>query len=72
MISPLERVERFPRLLVTGLLIAAAGAEAGDERACAADESEDDGGVFGRVVTAGLRAQGKCCGEDESEGKSES
>jgi hypothetical protein len=67
--SQLDGVDRFPRLLVAGLLLAAAGAEACNECAGAADESEDDGGIFGRVVAAGLGAQRKGCGEDESEGQ---
>jgi hypothetical protein len=49
-------------------MLFAAGAEAGDEDAGAADESEDDGGVFRRIDAAGLGAERKSDGERECEG----
>jgi hypothetical protein len=55
-----------------GLLLATAtGAQAGYKSAGSGDEGENDGGVFRRIVTAGLRAKWNSHGNHQSEGKGE-
>jgi hypothetical protein len=55
-----KTVERDESRRVRLLPATATGAKAGDENAGAADEGEDDGGIFRRIGAAGLRTQGKC------------
>ncbi len=52
-------------------LFCAGSPQAGSEGADAADKGESDGGVFRRVVAAGLRAEGKNDGEHHGEAKCE-
>jgi hypothetical protein len=60
------------RILPWFLVAKTRAEQAGSEASGAADESEDDGRIFGRIVAPGLGAQGKCCGKHQCEGKGES